>query len=79
VIEVRMKPGVDAAAGLTQVKLIAARFPGEHELRIRLVAEDGETTIRTLTLGPLWMYDGSDACLAALGEFGAAVLLPGCR
>lgn len=73
-----MQPGLDAAAGLEQIKLAATRFPGEHELRIRLVRESGET-IRTLTLGPLWLYDGSDACLAALGEFGAAALLPAGR
>lgn len=74
VIELRLKPGLDAAEGLTHVKLIATRYPGAHELRIRLVDGEGET-IRTLTLGPLWLYDASPACLASLGEFGEATVL----
>jgi hypothetical protein len=65
VIELRMVPGAAAAASLTQVKLIATRFPGEQELTV-LVGE------RRLGLGPDWRYDGSPACMAALNEFGTA-------
>lgn len=38
-IELRVVAGLDAAAGLTQVKLIATRFPGEHELMIVVPTE----------------------------------------
>lgn len=57
--------GVEA---LEQVKLMAHRFPGEHEL-LMIVGEAGR-----LTLGPTWRFDGSQACLAALNEFGDAEL-----
>jgi hypothetical protein len=76
VIELRMRPGADAAAALTQVKLTATRFPGEHELRIRLV-DDAGATLRTLALGPLWLYDAGSPCMAALSEFGEPSILIG--
>lgn len=62
-IELRVQPGAAAAASLTQIKLIATRFPGVEPLRI-LVGE------RKIDLGPEWRYDGSSACIAALSEFG---------
>jgi len=63
------------AAALEQVKLTAARFPGEHELTVVVRTPEQALTggeARRLTLGPLWTYDGSAACLAALAEFGQA-------
>lgn len=62
-ITLRMTPGAEAAFALTEVKTIAWRYPGEHELRL-LVGD------RVIELGPMWTYDASPACLAALGEFG---------
>lgn len=65
-IELRMQPGASAALALTQVKLIATRFPGEEELTITV-----EGTERRIRLGDVWLYDGSsEACLSALAEFG---------
>lgn len=69
-IELRVQPGLDAAAGLMQVKQIAWRFPGVERLTILVPTSDGE---RRLDLGPFWTYDGSPACIAALSEFGEVV------
>lgn len=82
-IELHVEPGLEAAAALTQVKLAATRFPGEHELVIVVhessgaVAGDRATgpEVRRLTLGEPWAYDASPACLAALNEFGRAVVV----
>lgn len=71
VIELKMPGGVDAAASLTQVKLLATRFPGEHELTIMLDTSRAGT--RRLRLGPTWKYDASPGCLAALAEFGELI------
>lgn len=62
-ITLTVESGLAAAESLTVIKLIATRFPGDHELTIRLGA-------RALNLGPLWLYDASEPCLAALREFG---------
>ena len=62
-IELRTEPGLDAAASLTAIKLLATRFPGEHELAILCAG-------RRLTLGAVWLYDASPACVAQLAEFG---------
>lgn len=70
-----MQAGADAAAALTQVKLAASRFPGDHELAIRIMR--GDESVRSLRLGPLWMYDGSSACLSALAEFGEPAIVSG--
>lgn len=67
-IVLRVQGGVTAAGALTQIKLAATRFPGEMRLAIEVC--HGEERITTITLGPEWGYDGSPACLAALGEFG---------
>jgi hypothetical protein len=63
-----MQAGIDAALALATVKQLAGRFTGDHEMTI-LVERDGEIK-RTLTLGPLWTFDGSDALLSQLEEFG---------
>lgn len=69
-IELRVLP--DAAAEvLTQIKLMALRFPGDHDLRL-LVAS------KALVLGPEYRYDASPACLAALSEFGVVVNIRPC-
>jgi hypothetical protein len=65
--------GPATAAALTEIKLAAATFPGEHPLT--LVVRTPEQLLRgekgrRLTLGPEWSYEPSAACLAALGEFG---------
>ena len=65
-------PGADAAATLEQVKLAALRFPGEHALEARVPTRRG---LRRLRLGE--RYDGSAACLAALGEFGTVEVVDG--
>lgn len=76
-IELAMIAGQQAAAALTEIKIAATRFPGDHELRLLVSTPDdylrGRVT-RTVVLGPDWQYDGSAACLAALGEFGTATL-----
>lgn len=66
-IVLRAKPGPIAEA-LTAIKLTAKRFPGRHRLRI----DAGE---HTLILGHAWLYDGCEACLAALREFGEVEVL----
>lgn len=72
-IELRVVAGHNAAAALTQIKLAAQRFPGQHELTLLISTPDdllrGRVT-RRLALGDQWLYDGSAACLAALREFG---------
>lgn len=77
-IELRVAAGAAAASSLTQVKLIATRFPGEHELAVIVSREqpvdDGPGEF-VLTLGREWLYDGSPACMAALNEFGVAGLV----
>lgn len=80
-IELHVEPGLEAAAALTQVKLCASRFPGTHELVI-VVHEPTPAPeerasgpeVRRLTLGEPWRYEASPACLAALNEFGRAVV-----
>jgi hypothetical protein len=67
-IELRVQPGLAAARGLAQVKALAWTHEGEHELRI-LVGE------RRLNLGPMWRYDASRECVAALEEFGAVTVI----
>lgn len=69
-IVLAVQPGLAAAGGLLQMKLVASRFPGGHGLTVRV----GD---RRLTLGREWGYDASPACLAALSEFGR-VLEPVC-
>lgn len=54
------------ASSLADLKLMAARFPGQHGLVLRVGR-------RVLTLGAGWGYDASPACLAALGEFGTVL------
>jgi hypothetical protein len=68
-IILRIVAGGGAEAVLTQVKLLATRFPGEHELRLDVRFSDAHG--RTLTLGPARRYAASEPCLAALREFGA--------
>lgn len=43
---------------------LAHRFPGQH--RLRLITGKGD-----ITIGPRWLYEPSEALLAALSEFGA--------
>lgn len=69
-IVLRPHPGQPAAATIEQVKLAAKWFPGRHRLRLIVPMANGEE--RRVTLGYDWRYDGSLACLAALGEFGRA-------
>lgn len=69
-IELRVEAGLEAAAALTQIKLMATRFPGDHELRVVVRSPRTEGGERQLRLGPMWTYDGSEACLSALAEFG---------
>lgn len=45
------------------VTRLAAEHRGDHTLAIR-------TAQGQLTLGPAWLLDGSEACLAALSELG---------
>ena len=72
-IVLRVIAGHNAAAALATIRLIATRFPGEHRLTIAIRTPDellrGEKG-RRLTLGDPWRYDASEACLAALREFG---------
>lgn len=83
-IELRLQAGHEAARALARIKLIASEHPGHHQLAILAEYVDranisigprGEAVIpkqtRRLELGPLWTYDAGEACLAALGEFGA--------
>jgi hypothetical protein len=70
VIVLRVQPGFEAAAALSEIKIMSRRFPGEEHLAI-LVGQ------RRLDLGPLWTYDASPQCLAALGEFGT-IEAPAC-
>lgn len=78
VIALRIVAGHNAAEALTQIKLAASRFPGEHELTLLISTPDdllsGRVT-RRLALGPAWRYDASPACLAALREFGTPEVL----
>lgn len=83
-IELRMPGSLEGQRVIQQVGLIALRFPGEHVLSIAVVASDPRApaedaldgpVARTLTLGPDWRFDGSPACMAALNEFGEAVLV----
>lgn len=69
-IELRMTAGQEAASALSAVKAVAWDFPGEERLTVRVAA-------LALVLGPEWSYDASEGCLAALGEFGEAVLHAG--
>lgn len=62
-IILRVQPGLEAAVALADIKLMAARFPGDEQLELRV----GQRSIR---LGEPWGYDASPQCLAALGEFG---------
>lgn len=62
-IVLRVVAGVEAARSLTEIKLTALEFPGEHELALAV----GD---RHLCLGPIWQYDASPECLSALSEFG---------
>lgn len=66
-------PGASPAEEtVTQLRLLALRFPGREPLT--LVAGD-----RRLVLGREWRYDASRACLAAMQEFGDAVVDPSLR
>lgn len=63
-IVLRVEAGLAAAAALADIKLLSTgRFHGTHQLTLRAGG-------RALDLGPLWTFDASEACLAALGEFG---------
>jgi hypothetical protein len=75
VIELKVEAGVEAAAALVRVKMVAADHPGDHELEVQV--HRGRERVRTLRLGPLWTYSGDAACLAALGEYGDAVVTAG--
>ena len=70
-------PGADAAAVLTQLKLAALRFPGDQRLKIVVLRPWHGGERRTVMLGRTWRYDGSAACLAALGEFGRVEVTDG--
>lgn len=83
-IELRVKAGMEAAASLAAIKMLAWEHPGEQRLAILVEYVDVEgldidarggavipTKVRRLELGPEWRYSASPQCLAALGEFGA--------
>ena len=74
-IVLRVEGGANAKAVLEQVKLAAKRFPGTHRLQIVVSPLDGRDT-RSVRLGQTWRYDASEACLAALREFGAVEVTP---
>lgn len=65
-IVLEVQPGLAAAAALTEIKMVATRFPGAHVLHLKAGP-------RTLRIGAEWLYDASPACLAALGEFGTVL------
>lgn len=72
-IVLRMIAGHNAAEALMQIKLIATRFPGKYALAIHVRTPDQlirSEKGRQLILGPDFRYSASDACLAALREFG---------
>lgn len=62
-IVLRVPGAAPASEVLTQLRLIALRFPGDQPLAVAAAG-------RRLTLGRDWTVDGTPACLAALGEFG---------
>lgn len=74
-IELRVQAGLDAAASLARVKMLAWDHPGAHELAV-LVCR-GDVVARRLVLGPDWRFDGSPECVAALSEFGEVTLHEG--
>lgn len=69
-VELRAERGALAGVTIEGVKAAATRFPGDHEIVLRVEAS-------RLKLGPMWMCDGSELCLAALSEFGSCTLRPG--
>lgn len=76
-IALAVEAGLDAAASLARIKMLAAHHPGEHELRI-VVCEDGAVK-RRLDLGWMWTYSGSPDCLRALAAFGDVAMRPDSR
>lgn len=72
-IELRVSAELEGKRTIERIGALAIANPGEHELTIVVVRGSGEI-VRTLRFGPEWRYDGSAACLAALGEFGEATL-----
>ncbi len=63
-------PEAVAADVLTAVKITAKRFPGRKRLQIIVLSPPGGGERRAVRLGWEWRFDGSEACLAALREFG---------
>ena len=62
-IDLIVPRGVPAARTMDGLADIAQRFSGDVPLAITVAGY-------RLELGPAWRYSASDACLAALGEFG---------
>lgn len=62
-IALRVQPGLAAARALTEIKLIACEYPGDHSLELRF----GD---RALRLGAEWLYQATEPCLSRLSEFG---------
>lgn len=71
-IQLRVQPGMEAARALSAIKAVAWDHPGDEEL-VLLVND------RRLALGPMWRYSGSEACRAALSEYGVIVEPRGSR
>lgn len=70
-----MPAETEAVGAVEQLALISFRFPGEHRLRVDIVA-DGAVT-RSLLLGENFHYAADHACLAALREFGEVEVCAG--
>lgn len=53
----------DGRVALRSVRRVAARYPGHTDVMVKV----GNSRLR---LGPAWRIEPSEACLAALSEFG---------
>ncbi len=74
-IVLTVAPEAVAADVLTQVKLAALRFPGRERLQIVVLSPRQGGDRRAVRLGRRWSYELSEACLAALREFGSVEVI----
>lgn len=62
-IVLRVQPGYEAARALTEIKEIALDSPGDRRLELRYGKH-------SMLLGPEWLFDPDELCLASLSKFG---------
>jgi hypothetical protein len=66
-VTLRAERNFDGEFALASIKAIAKRNPGPEDLMVHV----GNSRLR---LGSAWQIDPSNACLAALGEWGDVVI-----